>query len=330
MTVLTVKPSHPALLTTGLATPPLTPISPRTPAPPIRPTAPVVSYAQLRAAHALSLRYAIAKLRWNQANNGYFKGEDAWFNHNRVVSILETELSNVEAAQQSLDRFPNCFAPVAFPKPHGPFRKEQLDDAAKAAAEKQKMLDQRLDAQFPFIKQLFIGPRTKQQARNDRMLRDWMDEGDFDNLSLLPSENMQLLMEGQAKKAAGGVAGANRKSYEQARMEKEKAKITTALEQEAAAVAATKKVTPAVAKYGPMTEEEWIATLPKYGPQTRGEVMLPTQREQRHVILSWLRKPWSVFDDDAAEMMEKLGRMALKKMDAEARAIKDAKARAKV
>ena len=314
-TTLTVKPTHPALLVTGLPTPPSTPTSPIV-LKPIAPTPPVVSYAQLRAHHATALKYIIAKLRWEQANNGYLRGEDAWLNHNHVIGKLEKELHEVEAAQKGLDRFPICFAATATPKPHGPPSKEQFDAQKKAEADEVEAFNQKLDAQFPFIKQLFIGPRTKQQARNDKLLRELMKDGDFDELSvLLPSENMRLLLEGQAKKAQGG---GQKKPYEQVRMEKEKAKIAEAL-------AEPKKVaspaTPAQ-RIGPLTHEEYIATLPKFGPQTRDEYLLPTQREQRHVILSWLRKPWPVFDQDAAELMEKLGQLALKKLDADAKSTK--------
>lgn len=90
-TTLAVKPSHPALLVTGLATPPLTPTSPLKPSP-VPPSRPVHSYTQLRAHHASALKYVIAKLRWEQMNNGYLIGEDAWLNHNMVIGLLEKEL----------------------------------------------------------------------------------------------------------------------------------------------------------------------------------------------------------------------------------------------
>jgi hypothetical protein len=327
MTTLTLKPiTHPALFANTLLTPPLTPTSP-TVLKPVAPTPPVVSYPQLRAHHATALRYIIAKLRWEQANNGYLRGEDAWLNHNKVIGKLEKELHDVEEAQKGLDRFPNCFAATAFPKPHGPLSKSEYDAKKKAEAEEAKALDDKLDAQFPFIKQLFIGPRTKQQARNDKMMREMMKEGDFDDLSvLLPSENMRMLMEGQAAKKAAGPAGAQKKSYEQIRLEKEKAKLA------ALGVEAPKKVTqgsPASPrpKFGPLTYQEYVASLPKFGPVTLQEYLLPTQREQRHVILSWLRKPWPVFDSEAAELMEKLGRLALKKLDVETKTAKGEQAK---
>lgn len=271
--------------------------------------------------HASSLKYMIAKLRWEQVNNGYLRGEDAWLNHNKIIGKLEKELTEVEAAQKGLDRFPNCYAVTAIPKPHGPPSKEQFEAEKKAKEAEDKAMDEKLDAQFPFIKQLFIGPRTKQQARNDKLMREMMKEGDFDDLSvLLPSENMRMLMEGQQAKKQGG-AGGQKKSYEQIRQEKEKAKL-------AAAADAPKKVSPAAAApriaFGPKTYEEYLASLPKFGPVTLQEHLLPTQREQRHVILTWLRKPWPVFDSEAAELMEKLGRLALKKLDLEVKTAKTA------
>lgn len=321
MSTLTVKPNytHPALLT-GLATPPLTPISPTVRKTSIKPTPPIVSYAQLRAYHVTAIKYTIARLRWDQMNNGYLRGEDAWINHNTVINKLEKELAGVEAAQKGLDQFPDmCWYPIAEPKTHGPLSKDQFEAEAKAEKEKNKLLDEKLEAQFPFIKQLFIGPRTKQQARNDRLLREGMKEGDFDDLSvLLPSENMRMLMARQANKAGGGAAE-KKKSYQEERMEREKAKIAATLEAEG--VKPPPKATPQP-RIGPLTREEWMATLPRFGPPTRGEAYLPMQREQRHVILSWLRKPWPLYDEDAAELMERLGRMALKKLEAEAKEAK--------
>ncbi|KAK1921889.1 hypothetical protein DB88DRAFT_428842, partial [Papiliotrema laurentii] len=276
---------------------------------PMAPTPPVHSYAQLRAHHSFALKYMVAKLRWEQVNNGYLRGEDAWLNHNHIIGKLEAELKEVEAAQKGLDRFPNCFAATASPKPHGPWSKEQFDAKKKAEEEEEKAINAKLDAQFPFIQQLFIGPRTKQQARNDKLLREMLKEGDWDDLSLLlPSENMRLVMQGQQKKSP---ASPQKKPYDQIRMEREKAKIA---EQQAT----PKKVAPAPTsppkRYGPMTYQEHIASLPKYGPPTLQEYLLPIQREQRHVILTWLRKPWPVFDEDAAELMEKFGRLALRKL----------------
>ncbi|ORX33402.1 hypothetical protein BD324DRAFT_639994 [Kockovaella imperatae] len=322
MTPLTIKTTHPALFATGLATPPMSPNTP-VKSKPVIPTAPIVSYAQLRKFHVTALNYQIAKLRWEQNNGGYLKGEDAWLGHNNVIAKLEKELKDVQEAQKGLDRFPNCFAPTAFPKPHGPPSKEQLDEERKLKAEETKVMDAELDAQFPFIKQMFIGPRTKQQAKNDRMLRDLMKEGDFDDLSmLLPSKNMRMLMEGQAKKAGGAPpppSGGPKKTYEQVRLEKEAEKVA-AMRKESPSGGAAKK--PRAPRIGPLTREEWIATLPRFGPITKAEAMLPAQREQRHAILTWLRKPWPVFDPDAADLMVDLGRLAVRKLDQETKAVK--------
>ena len=325
---LAIKTTHPALFATGLATPPLSPNTPIRCKPAPAPTAPVVSYAQLRAHHVHALKYTIAKWRWEQNNGGYLKGEDAWLKCNEIIGKLEKELVDVQAAQKGLDRFPNCFAPTAFPKVHGPYFKEQLEEEKKVQAEKDKVMDDKLDAQFPFIKQLFIGPRTKQQARNDKMLREMLKEGDFDEISmLLPSLNMRMLMEGQAKKggAAPSPAGAGpKKTYEQLRLEKEAEKIVK-MQKEAGiepGAVGMKRRGSTVPRIGPMTKEEWVATLPKFGPQTKQEVMLPAQREQRHAILTWLRRPWPVYDPDAADLMVQLGRMAIKKLDAETKAQK--------
>ena len=319
MATLAIKPSHPALLTTGYATPPLTPTSPLT-ARPLAPTTPVHSYAQLRAHHATALKYMIAKLRWSQANSGYLRGEDAWANHNMMIAKLEKELNQVESAQKGLDRFPNCYAVWATPEPHGPLSKEQVENKKAAEAKELKEANEKLDAHFPFIKQLFIGPRTKQQARHDKLLREMMLENDFDELELLlPSENLRMLEEGQARKGSGG---GQKKSYEQQRQEKEEAKIAAQFD------VPKKVVTPEQPRpqYGPKTYEEYLASLPIYGPKTLEEYLLPTQREQRHVILTWLRKPWPTFDNEAAELMEKLGRLALKKMDVEIKTAKGSKA----
>ena len=312
---LTIKTSHPALFATGLVTPPMSPNTPIL-SKPVTPTAPVVSYAQLRRHHVTAVKYQISKLRWEQANGGYLKGEDAWLGHNNVIAKLEKELKDAQEAQKGLDRFPNCFSPAAFPAPHGPPSKGQFDEEKRKKAEEVKAMDEKLDTQFPFIKQMFIGPRTKQQARNDRQLRDLLKDGDFDDISvLLPSENMKMLMEG-GKKAAPPPPGP-KKTYEQIRLEKEAEKIA-ALRKDSAPTA-PKKAAPRI---GPLTHDEWHATLPKFGPITKSHALLPAQREQRHAILTWLRKPWPVYDADAAEMMVAMGRMALKKLDAEAKAAK--------
>ncbi|RSH92045.1 hypothetical protein EHS25_009416 [Saitozyma podzolica] len=315
---LTLKPSHPALLT-QIPTPPATPTSPITTSrsyPVVPQSGPVVDYALLRSHHAYSLRYVIAKLRWEQANNDYIRGEDAWLNHNRMIAKLETELRDCEEARKGLDKFPDfCFAPIAFPKPHGPLSKEQFEAEKKRTANKEKELDAQLEKQFPFIKKLFIGPMTKQQARNDKLLREQLKEGDFEDLdALLPSENLRMAMRGNK------VAGAekeqkpkDKRPYEAIRLEKEKAKIDAML---GTSPAPPKKVTPAP-KIGPVTREEYIASLPVEGPKNKGDALLPVQREQRHAILTFLRRPWPAFDEEAAGLMEKLGRLAVKRLNDE-------------
>ena len=231
-----------------------------------------------------------------------------------VIAKLEKELTQVESAQKGLDRFPNCHATWSIPEPHGPLSKEEV--AAKKAAEEKalKEANEKLDAHFPFIKQLFIGPRTKQQAKHDKVMREMMLENDFDEIELLlPSENLRMLENGQQRKSPG-----QKKTYEQLRMEKEAAKIAAQFEEKPKKVAAE----PARQQYGPKTYEEYVAGLPTFGPKTLEQYLLPTQREQRHVILSWMRKPWPTFDREAAELMEKLGRLALKRIDVEAETAK--------
>ena len=286
---------------------------------PVPPSAPVHSYAQLRAHHATALKYVIAKLRWEQTNNGYLKGEDAWLLHNRVISKLEAELETVETAQKGLDRFPNCYAATSTPKPHGPLSREQVEKEQREEEEREKMINEKLDEQFPFIKQLFIGPRTKQQAKNDKLLRQLIRDGEVDDLSaLLPSENYRMLREGglvQKKQPP-------KKPYQVQRLEREKEKMAKAKAQKAQPKVhkpdqADKADKVARVPFGPQTYEEHLASLPIFGPPTLAEAMLPAQREQRHVLLSWLRKPWPVYDEEAADLMHKLGKLALKKMEAE-------------
>ena len=323
-TALTLKTSHPALLANGLMTPPLTPTNPICQKP-IAPTTPVASYKQLRAHHTAAVRHVITKIRWEQQNSGYLRGEDAWLGSNLIINKLEKELKDIESAQKGLDRFPNCHAPTAFPKEHGPLSKQQKDAEETAAADKWKETNHKLEDRYPWIKQLFIGPMTKQQARNDIKLRELMAEGDgemSDIEALLPSENWGVLMNkigGGPKPKAGP-----KKSYEQQRMEKEQAKIDAALKE--AGIAESTKEAGAAKAFGPITKEEWLATLPKFGPMTKGEYLLPAQREQRHVILTWLREPWREYDHDVAEMMDKMGRMALKRMRGEAKTGKATKA----
>ncbi|KAK4684364.1 hypothetical protein P7C73_g5811, partial [Tremellales sp. Uapishka_1] len=263
----------------------------------------------LRAHHAFALKTVIAKLRWEQTNNQYIRGEDAWHYYNRMINKCENELRDVEEAQKGLDRFPNCFAPVAFPKPHGPPSKEQFEESLKAGKEKKKADNEQLDKRFPFIKQLFIGPLTKLQARKDEVLREQLLEGDFDDVSqLLPSENMRMLMDGQQRKPT-----AQRKPYMQLRFEKEQAKVAAELAANLADNAPPKKVVPRP-KFGPLTRSQYYASLPKFGPETRSDALLPLQRAQRHDIMNWLRCPWSTYDDDVEELFEQLAKLAVKKV----------------
>lgn len=316
MSVLSIEPSHPALLPpTGLLTPPLTPTTP-TKTTHITPTKPNVSYPMLRAHHATALKYMIGKLRWDQVNNNYLRGEDAWINHNNVIDKLEKELADCEQAQKGLDQFPNCYAAVSFPKQHGPLTKEKVEGDAKAEKAKREEMDKKLDEHYPWIKQLFIGPRTKNQARYDRILRDQMIEGDLDQEDLellLPSENRRLLEGGPEKKVAGGGAGKEKKSYEQVRYEKEKAKI-------AALHDFPKKVVKESPRIGPMTKEEFLASLPIFGPPTKEEALLPVQRQQRQILLRWLQDPWGEYREEVDTLMGKLGGVALGDLEKRARA----------
>ncbi|RXK35993.1 hypothetical protein M231_06762 [Tremella mesenterica] len=195
----------------------------------IKPTAvleePKVSYAMLRAHHATACKYVIAKLRWEQTHNEYIPGEDAWHNHNRMIHKLEEELHNCEQAM-SLDIFPNVHIPVSFPKLHGPPTKEEHEKKIEEEKAKIKERDAKLDEQFPFLKKLFIGPRTKEQAKKDKYLREQLAEGDFEDLSaLLPSENLKLLAEMGNKKPV-------KRSFEGLRMERERKNVLENLKKE--------------------------------------------------------------------------------------------------
>jgi uncharacterized membrane protein YhiD involved in acid resistance len=68
-------------------------------------------------------------------------------------------------------------------------------------------------------------------------------------------------------------------------------------------------------KEGPITYEDHIASLPKYGPKTKGEAMLPVQREQRGMILAWMRQPWGVWEEEAAGLIAKLGGIAYRRLE---------------
>ncbi|WVQ69692.1 uncharacterized protein L199_007912 [Kwoniella botswanensis] len=311
--------SHPALLT-GLASPPLTPISPTTittkrnslhASPKLQPPEP--SYAMLRAHHVYALKYTIAKLRWEQVNNLYLPGQDADWNHNEMINKLEKELHNVQEAQKGLDQFPNCFAPIAFPKAHGPLTKEKFEENKKIELEKEKRINEELEKVFPFLKRLFIGPMTKMQAKRDFLLREQLKDNDLEDISMLiPTENKKWLMAQQEKKANHPT---NRKSYEQQRYEKEKQKVAAHLEFLAKQEAQEPPTKPL--PFGPLTKEEWVATLPVYGPKTYNEAMLPSQREQRHRIISWLQRPWGTYNEKASKAMEALAELAKASLEEE-------------
>ncbi|WRT67794.1 uncharacterized protein IL334_004768 [Kwoniella shivajii] len=316
------KYTHPALFT-GLTSPPMTPITSshtnhQHNAFTYKPQPPTPSYAMLRSHHAYALKYVIARLRWDQVNNLYIVGQDADWNHDQMIHKLEKELNDVQEAQKGLDKFPNCFAPISFPKPHGPRTEQEDTEINKVEFEREKLIKQKMEEQFPFLKQLFIGPMTKQQARNDHILRENLKEGDIEDLSLLlPSENMRQFIQMQQKRAhphPHGPPGQPRKSYEQQRYEKEKLKIAAYLE-------TVPKKNPSDEQkkkmIGPLTKEEWIATLPLYGPQTWQEAMLPKQRQQRHDIIRWLQKPWGAYNDQAAKSMETLAEIARKSLEEE-------------
>lgn len=325
---LTVRPSHPAMAF-SYPTPPATPTSPSTFSPRVTPKPTTISakrtaiqppspnYDLLRSHHASCIKYVIAKLRWEQANNLYLPGESAWREHNTAIQKLEVELKSVQAAQKSLNHFPQfCHAPTAplEQKPYGPQTKQQHYKAKADAERKEVELDKEIEKQFPFIKQLFIGPMTKQQARNDKLLRKQLKAGDLmDITALLPSENLRMALE-----QAGEKKVEKRRPYHQVRMEREAEKVKAILAEEAA----KKAKEPAEKKekevpVGPMTKNEHLASLPVFGPKTREEILLPIQREQRHVVLNFLRKPWPQYDEEAAALLEKFGRLAAKRLNAE-------------
>jgi hypothetical protein len=332
-----IRPSHPAMSLSFYPTPPASPTSPADQLPlkrststmsyPTRsptqtagpPPPPKVDYALLRAHHTSAVRYVISKLRWEQANNAFLQGESAWREHNRIILRLEDELKSVQAAQKALDQFADfCHAPIAplVAKPYGPPTEEQVVKAKADAERRERELDAEVEKNFPFVKQLFIGPMTKQQARNDRVLRKCLKEGDLADITeLLPSANLRM-----ALKAAGQEEKKVEKPrpYHQVRMEREEKKIRVILEEEAARIAKLPARTEGKkARIGPMTQAEHVAALPVFGPKTRAEALLPIQREHRHVILSYLRRPWPQYDDDAAQLMEELGRLAVKRLNHE-------------
>ncbi|WWC60736.1 uncharacterized protein I303_103312 [Kwoniella dejecticola CBS 10117] len=332
------KASHPALLV-GLTTPPLTPL-PTSPAthgrhntlpatPKLQPPEP--SYAMLRAHHAYALKYMIAKLRWDQVNNLYIPGQDADWNHNEMLHKLEKELQDVKEAQKGLDKFPNCFAPIAFPKPHGPVTKEKFEELEKIKAEKEKKINEEMEKHFePFLRRMFIGPLTKLQAKRDFLLREQLKDNDLEDVSMLiPTENKRYILAQNEKRmhahahayahrpGHGPAPPRDKKSYEQQRYEKEKIRVALQLEKIAKEKAAKEKENPPKKRIGPMTKEEWVATLPQYGPRTYQEAMLPKQRAQRHDIITWLQRPWGRYNEKASKAMEVLAELAKEGLEEE-------------
>ncbi|WVQ77672.1 hypothetical protein IAR50_007361 [Cryptococcus sp. DSM 104548] len=295
---------------------------------------PAPSYAALRGMHAYALKYVIARLRWDQSNNMYLPGQDAVWNHDQVIHELEDELKDVEDAQETLDQWPNVFMPVSTPEPHGPRTREQDEEIRKLEEKKEAVVDAKLKQAFPYLDQLFIGPMTKDQAAKDKLLREQMRNGCFDNVTyLLPSENKRLALEHHQKKVA-----APRKSYEQKRMEKERAKVAAYLDAHPQAprqVAGATTSAPAPAPpantskpVGPLTEEQALAAHPKQGPATKDQVLYEVQRRQRQLILGWLHKPWNKYDEEASGVMEKLAFMARDRLEDQKKAVGKAEEKA--
>lgn len=168
-------------------------------------------------------------------------------------------------------------------------------------------------------KQLFIGPKTKQQARNDRLLREQLREGDFEDLSvLLPSANMKMLLAEQQKKA-----GVPKKNYEQQRMEKERAKIAAYFESHSQIPRKIIMSDPASVPmasvfskfFGPLTKEQRVASRVKTSLQIKDQTLYEAQRRQRQIILGWLHKPWDKYDKEAAVLMETIAKLAKERLD---------------
>lgn len=273
-----------------------------------------------------------------------------------MIGKLEDELLGVESAQKLLDKYPNLSHPIA---PHaaalvkaqtyGPLTSEQVDEEIEKNRLKELGLDRQLFEQFPFLKQAFVGPKTKGQAKAHQEMREIIFDGEFymDDLEeMMPEENLKAAMEGlsidpyrkkpgppplpppQPVPGSGPVPGAKRMrkmTYDEIRLEKETAKIAAQFKASGLEPPPQppKKVIPKME--GPMTREEWIATLPVLGAKTKGEAMLPVQREQRQIILTWLKQPWRVYDEEAAVLMHKLGTLAFGKLEEKAREMKGKK-----
>jgi len=281
----------------------------------------------LRAFHATACKYVINKLRWEQTHNGYIPNADAWNNHTTMIHKLEDELKTIECAQAGLDKFPNCHYPIAENIKHGPVTLDVVVAKEIKDATRDKMIDKELERVYPFFRQLHHGPRTRMQDKAHAELREILMSGGYypDDLEeLLPTENLRRYNAGEpfdikpspkpvAKAPSPAPAPKKRLTYDEARCEKENVKIVAQLKEKGLEAPALK--TEERKKEGPITQEEYLASLPKYGPKTKGEVMLPIQREQRALILAWLRQPWGEYDEEAAGLIHKMGNMAFAKLE---------------
>jgi hypothetical protein len=280
----------------------------------------------LRAFHATAIKYVINKLRWEQCNNGYIPGASAWEFHNTMIHKLEDELKSVECAQEGLDKFPLCYYPIAETVKHGPVTLDVVVAREMKDATRDKMIDKELEKAYPFFRQLNIGPRTKYQDKAHAELRDILMSGGYypDDLEeLLPTENLRRYLAGEPfddrkpsprpapVQAIAPIPKPRRLTYDEARVEKENAKIAQQLKDKGIEM----PIPEVPKKIGPITKEEFLAQLPKYGPKTKAEVMLPIQREQRQVILTWLRQPWGEYDEEAAALIHKMGNLAFARLE---------------
>jgi len=244
-----------------------------------------------------------------------------------MINKLEDELKTIECAQAGLDKFPNCHYPIAENIKHGPVTLDIVVAKEIKDATRDKMIDKELERVYPFFRQLHHGPRTRMQDKAHAELREILMSGGYypDDLEeLLPTENLRRYNAGEAfdikpspkpvaKASSPAPATKKRLTYDEARCEKENAKIVAQLKEKGLEAPALK--VEERKKEGPITKEEYLASLPKYGPKTKGEVMLPIQREQRALILAWLRQPWGEFDDEAAGLIHKMGNMAFAKLE---------------
>ena len=246
-----------------------------------------------------------------------------------MINKLDDELKTIECAQAGLDKFPNCYYPIAENIKHGPVTLDVVVAKEIKDATRDKMIDRELERVYPFFRQLHHGPRTRMQDKAHAELREILMSGGYypDDLEeLLPTENLRRYHAGEpfdikpppkpvakAPSPASAPAPKKRLTYDEARCEKENAKIAAQLKEKGLEAPALK--VEERKKEGPITKEEYLASLPKYGPKTKGEVMLPVQREQRALILAWLRQPWGEFDEEAAELIHKMGNMAFAKLE---------------